>query len=225
VSAFTETRDPYPGARGPTRAAASVHGHAVSIRVEPFNWGIRIEYLGAPRVLLAAGCLTEGMAIRRSQGRKNIDARGHNYAMHRSPTKALPDRLRIKLYIDRENEDAAMELPGVHELFPDGLPTIEEAPKEQAERDGTPRSIQEWHEQVGDFCGSMLHSALVALKGGPTGPDAAIWVYGSRFRVVEADVQAIERLQAELLSAINRARIVDLKRAGLRLVVNNEGRP
>jgi hypothetical protein len=218
MSAATKTRAPYPGARSPALKAPTVFGHPISICVEPFNWGILVEYLGAPHVLLAAGCLTDGMAIHRNRGRKNLDARGHNYAMHRSPIRAMPDRLRVRLYINRENEDAALELPGVRELFPAGVPHVEPPPAEYRETDTTPQTVSEWREQVGGFCESLLDTVMVALEGGPGN---GCYPYGDRFRVAEADVQVAELLRAGLLSAINRARVVDLKREGLRLVVDN----
>lgn len=84
---------------------------------------LSLTYWGTIDALLAAGCLTRDMLPnrppRQRQGRTQRDEHGIRFILKRAPTKALPERMRLT----REGGPAfAMQLPGVREMFPEGIP-------------------------------------------------------------------------------------------------------
>jgi hypothetical protein len=81
--------------RGAVHTSSSVQGHAVWISVQPFKWhdsqGAIIEYRGAADALLAVGCMTEHMVIRRHAARRaSMNAAGRTV----STARLLKPRLR-----------------------------------------------------------------------------------------------------------------------------------
>jgi hypothetical protein len=83
---------------------------------------VTLTYRGTRGALIASGCLTPSM-IENKQREHRTDERGTWFYVHRSPTKAAPERM--KLCCQAKSVAAAMQLPGVRELFPEGIPEIE----------------------------------------------------------------------------------------------------
>jgi hypothetical protein len=81
-----------------------------------------LTYRGTRGALIASGCLTSSM-IENKRREHRTDERGIWFYVHRSPTKAAPERM--KLCCHPESVATAMQLPGVRELFPEGIPEIE----------------------------------------------------------------------------------------------------
>jgi hypothetical protein len=83
--------------------------------------GVTATYRGSIADLLMAGALTPAMLSNvtgHRSGRRQCDEHGKPFRLHRSATKALPERMRLI----REGEPAyAMQLPGVRDLFPEGI--------------------------------------------------------------------------------------------------------
>jgi hypothetical protein len=116
-----------PGYREEVRCGSLPSG--VSVTVTETTWQydnkrfVSVAYRGTIDALQVAGCLTPGMISnrppRQRQGRTQRDEHGMRFTLKRAPTKALPERVRL----DRWGEPAfAMQLPGVRELFPEGIP-------------------------------------------------------------------------------------------------------
>jgi hypothetical protein len=115
-----------PGYREDVRRGSLPSG--VSVAVTETTWRydnkrfVSVAYRGTIDALRVAGCLTPGMISnrppRQRQGRTQRDEHGIRFTLKRAPTKALPERVRL----DRWGEPAfAMQLPGVRELFPEGI--------------------------------------------------------------------------------------------------------
>jgi hypothetical protein len=62
-------------------------------------------------------------AARPRGGRPQRDEHGKRFTLHRSPTKGVPDRMKLQRRVD--DPTFVMQLPGVRELFPEGIPEPE----------------------------------------------------------------------------------------------------
>lgn len=121
-----------------------------------------IEYLGTMDSLMAVGALTPSMMESRKKYRKG-DARGlrddhgNRYFLRPSAIKAEPGRVSLRRYFSRE---ISMEMPGVRELFPEGIPE----PEKESSKDEPSRA---------DFCTTMLNMIMQCARGDhPSWPKA-----------------------------------------------------
>jgi|GEM_PF-4699944 len=118
------------------RGRLSEPHHAVKLMV---NWFPRshvvVEYLGTPEALIAAGCATQAMLTGLGHGRRpRVDNKAFWFA-RRARTKAEPDRRSVTYRFADDNETEgrlALDLPGVRELLPEGLPERPPEPEEFA---------------------------------------------------------------------------------------------
>lgn len=88
-----------------------------------------VVYLGTWEALVEVGAITSAMVAlrakyRKGDGRVLHDEHGHRFLLHRLPTKAVPARVRLTRWC---STDFAMQLPGVRELFPEGIPEPDDA--------------------------------------------------------------------------------------------------
>jgi hypothetical protein len=170
-----------------------------------------VHYWGTVDALIASGCLTPHMMAnrnaRRRGGRAQRDEHGRRFTLNRLPTKAAPDRMKLM----RRSEDPAlaMELPGVRELFSEGIPE----PPAQVE----PQSKEERLRFVG--------KALSFVQ------DATTWL-GDRDQVLLSDIDLecagllVDRFLAEIHALMKQAGALETQQPStrppfLRLVVNN----
>jgi hypothetical protein len=82
---------------------------------------VQLIYRGTKEALIAIGCLPPALVeiLSTTQRRRHKrDENGNWFYLHRSPTKALPDRVKL---VRHGNAAAALELPGMRELFPRGI--------------------------------------------------------------------------------------------------------
>lgn len=95
----------------------------VKIDAEPWGNHISVTYLGSEKALLAAGCLTRQMRqirkkYRIGDARGLRDEHGQRFSLHHLATKSEPDRMKLSRYVDSQ---FAMQLPGVRDLYPEGI--------------------------------------------------------------------------------------------------------
>lgn len=96
----------------------------VIVKTEPGGQNhLYVIYLGDKEALCSAGCLTPAMIESREKYRKGSshclrDEHGEKFHLHRYATKTMPDRMKLCRSAPRS---AALRLPGVQELFPDGI--------------------------------------------------------------------------------------------------------
>ena len=79
----------------------------------------RARYIGSKAALLASGALTKSMLQRRaawSKGHRLLDEHGTSFGIQRVAGFTVEEKLRVVI------DDIRPELPGIRELFPDGLP-------------------------------------------------------------------------------------------------------
>jgi len=140
-----------------------------------------------------------------------------------APTKRCPEAIKLWRLVSHET---ALTLPGVAELFPEGLPRFEPEPAPPPETDETvrdPESASAWRKRVRDFCEVSLRTNIIALEG------KTQMVH--RFVL---DAESLARIQArtdqylaELLRELDRAPVIDSQQPErgasprLRLVVDN----
>lgn len=76
-----------------------------------------VTYLGAVELVIAAGAATEAMFVRDRRGhfKAGRDGQGDRWHVHKSPTAACPERVRLQRFVSCE---CASLLPGVLLLFP-----------------------------------------------------------------------------------------------------------
>jgi hypothetical protein len=81
-----------------------------------------VQYLGTMDALIAAGCLTHSMvAIRAARRSKRLplrDEKNEKFHLSRFPSRKVPERMILTRF---KNANTVMELPGVRELFPEGI--------------------------------------------------------------------------------------------------------
>jgi hypothetical protein len=99
---------------------------AIRLRVFCCMFGVTVEYLATPAQLIAARCgPAEAFVLdRRGRYHEGKSAGGHTHYVHKAPNGKARLHWRMP-------PDVALQMPGVRELFPDGLPEFEE---EQEER-------------------------------------------------------------------------------------------
>jgi hypothetical protein len=97
---------------------------AVRLNVFTTVNGIGIEYYGTPQQLIAAACAPpEVFALdRKGRHKGGVSSGGHAFSVNRVPGPKCPERKRL---LWRMPPDIAIRMPGVRELFPEGLPTFE----------------------------------------------------------------------------------------------------
>ena len=120
----------------------------VRLKVEPWAEMLSVIYFGTQGALLSAGCLTRSMlTIRKKYSRGDArglhDEFGERFNLHSGATKAMPGRMKL---MRRVSLQRAMELPGVRELFPDGIPK-----PVQFERKRSDSSSYTWEQFVQDW--------------------------------------------------------------------------
>jgi hypothetical protein len=111
---------------GEVRCSSLPAGVRMRLETWPLNFDgsgfVVLNYLGTVEALLATGCLTPAMmsnrAARRRGGRALRDEHGMRFTLHRSPSTGEPDRVELHR---RPDVAVAMQLPGVRELFPEGI--------------------------------------------------------------------------------------------------------
>jgi hypothetical protein len=123
------------------------------------------------------------------------------------------------------SQETALVLPGVAELFPEGLPRFEAEPAPEAEEEREvirdPQTAADWKCRLRAFCEGSAVSLSAVLDG-------KVHAAG-RFRL---DTESRARIQArmdgcfaELLREIDRAWVIDSKQpqrgAGVRLAIDN----
>jgi hypothetical protein len=127
-----------------------------------------VDYLGTVDALVAVGALTSSMMGRREKYRKGDgrglqDEHGHRFNLHRSATRGEPERMTLHRYVDWE---LAMQLPGVRELFPEGIPEPEResAPEKKSSKVELSRAY---------FCTTMLNTVVRCARGDhPSWPES-----------------------------------------------------
>jgi hypothetical protein len=87
---------------------------------------VTLTYRGTRDALIASGCLTSSMIA--SNAQTKMDEHGGRFSLHRSPTKAQPQRMKLDRHPD--SPETAMQLPGVRELFPEGIAEPVQSPSE-----------------------------------------------------------------------------------------------
>lgn len=192
---------------------------------------ISLTYRGTMDALVAAGCLTPGMKANRQgqrSGRTQRDEHGKCFKLHRSPTKATPDRM--KLMMCRGDTTLAMQLPGVRDLFPEGIPEFAQAEPKSSEPSAADTGPSP---TAREFKGKLLDglSHDLNVQGSISGKE---WrglsrVTGPRFRLADADIQRMEsimnRFGEELFAALEQAVVIDTQQpprpSHMRLVVDN----
>jgi hypothetical protein len=208
----------------------------VSVKVVETRWSwtdscsVYLTYRGTIAALLAAGCLTPQMMANRQRQhsrREQCDEHGNRFNLHRSPTKALPERMKL----ERHGEPTfVMQLPGVRELFPEGIAKFVQAEAQSSEPAtdciclATSRAWKD--EQIWDI-GSYLRTDRLSRHGDPW---RGAGIYGPRFRFADADIKHMEsmmdRFREEMCAALEQAAVIDSEQSPrpsfLRLVVNNE---
>jgi hypothetical protein len=193
---------------------------------------VLLTYRGTVDALLTAGCLTPSMMANRAArprgGRPQRDEHGQRFSLHRSPTKCEPGRMKLQR---RGDPGIAMQLPGMTELFPEGLaaPVQDDPPQNSEPAEGEhwwPATARAWKENQLDYLGSDLR-----IHAKMTGDQ---WrglsrVSGPRFRLAEGDLNRMEaimhRFSEELLALLQQATVIDSQASPrpsfLRLVVDN----
>jgi hypothetical protein len=187
---------------------------------QPLELHGKVLYIGSTAAMLAAGCLTPFMLATRQAWSKGLpmrDEHGERFGLSRTANR--PGSMTLTL----RRIDIA--LPGVRDLFPDGLPEPEpvEAQRERAKQrtrghltviDGLaplPRAerwatAQEWKRDLLDGIASAHPPSLFEIG-------VAEKLSGGRFQLDEADMKRTESIEAryreELLSALERASVTD----------------
>lgn len=172
-----------------------------------------VEYWGAPQGLIAAGCVTADLLV----GRQFIGTVKSPtwWGTRRAPTKAAPTRRRVAHqfrdgWCDQVRREQALDMPGVRELFPDGLPAVRSAP---AAEDGEPVNAAAWRADIMRTCAAFTDTAVRAASGSSA---------CGRFHMSSEDAARIAelgaRLKVELLAALEHAHVIDERRPQLRIV-------
>jgi hypothetical protein len=196
-----------------------------------------LTYRGTIDAMLAAGCLTTFIMANRTghrSGRPERDEHDEPFTLHRSPTKREPDRMKLT----RSGEPTlAMQLPGVRELFPEGIaePVPAEAQStEPAAADTGPATAEDWKEERLDG----MDSDLRFLESWNGNLWRGVGKYASpRFRFADGEIKRLDsilgRFRRELIEALEQAVVVDTAHADtngipltrppfLRLVIDND---
>jgi hypothetical protein len=119
------------------------------------NHVVDLTYRGTKEALIAAGCLTPSMWEQykdRMRRKKKHDENGEWFWVHRSPTKASPDRMKLCRH---STAALAMNLPGMRELFPDGIPVPPMPKISRPAADGTDLA-RDWKHGVTLAVGKMI---------------------------------------------------------------------
>jgi hypothetical protein len=205
---------------------------------------VSFEYLGTLVALISANCLTHHMMERRDSFRPGdprglSDERGQHFNLHRLPTKAMPGRMKLKRSVSHE---FAPQLPGVRELFPEGIPEPSRSEPQgaepahadsgQAESKSSERAKSDTPETAEDWKGKQQHSVGVAL--GRLWGILEFWRVCSdaRFRFTDDDSRRLDsifkKFNADIGMVLDPAVVIDTQappqRSFLRLVVNNARR-
>lgn len=147
-------------------------GLDMQVELEERNSGayVMITAQGSTNALLASGYLTPSMmaaraARRRGDPRGSRDDHGERYFLTHTPRKGAPERMQLRRHLRPEH---AIELPGVREIFPNGIP---EPPIQPAHTDLEESGKHELSRA--DFCTNMLDIIMQCARGDhPTWPEA-----------------------------------------------------
>jgi hypothetical protein len=188
-----------------------------------FPNSLHVQYLGTTEALLAAACLTRSMVAIRAARRSKVsplrDEHNEKFHLSRSPSRGAPDRMLLTRFVSAKT---AMQLPGVREMFPEGLPAPE-VHSEQFDRHPVPGSAQEWKTEQTEGL-RVWFDALPRVAG--------INTDDPRFQFDGSDLERLETLIGSFHTAISyalyQAAVVDKQSPGrrgppsfLRLVVDN----
>jgi hypothetical protein len=143
---------------------------SVSVSAHPYTWGTGAgaidTYWGTLESLLAARCASEQLLKGRKRGVRSEDENGHWYRLLRSPTKTTQDRLKLVRHV--HSVPLAAELPGVRELFPEGLPVLL---FERPELDGgagkepeQAENLADWAERARSGLRLIMWASLASLE-------------------------------------------------------------
>jgi hypothetical protein len=182
--------------QGEVRRGSLSAGVTIQIETWPLrgrvNGVVLLNCLGTVDALLATGCLTPSMMenrnARRRGGRSQRDEHGMWFTLHRSPTKSSPDRMKLERCPDAAT---VMRLPGVRELFPQGIPNPAQAePQSKEER----------------IC--LVGKALTFVQGATT------WL-GDKDKVLLSDIDLeragsiVDKFLADMRAAMEEAAVID----------------
>ena len=149
---------------------AAVHVTAYWIPARGGKATVRVEYKGSPEGLLGAECAVAPLLEARPPKRDaaSLRARRAEYPSwwftYRSPTKRHPRRLKVCYQFgDDVDLGAALNLPGMRQLFPEGFPELRSEAETTVE--ARPATLREWEErQRGCVLDSILQPALAVLE-------------------------------------------------------------
>jgi hypothetical protein len=148
----------------------------VSVRVQALTgWRGQVIFTcrGTMDALVASGYLTHSMISarrdrKRGSGNPQLDENGGRFWMQPSPSKISPERTML---VRRMSAELAMRLPGVRDLFPEGIPELQ---RQFTEDCNEPEKESSKHElSRADFCTSMLDMIMQCARGDhPSWPDS-----------------------------------------------------
>ncbi|GEM_PF-5667774 len=221
----------------------------IGIQLETWTLGrpgdtVILTYLGTEDALIAAGCLTTSMidnrAAKHRGGRSQFDEHGKWFRLHRAPTKASPRRMKLRRCAVPK---IAMGMPGVRELFPEGIPEpastlgapelvlVQSEPQSKEPAAAGPETAAEWREQQLDD----MESNLRYLKSWNGNHWRGLGKFASpRFRLADDEISRLDsilhRFRSEVFEALEQAVVVDNEApeprrprpSFLRMVVDNE---
>jgi len=140
----------------------------------------------------------------------------------------MPGRMKLRR---RVSLHLGMELPGVRDLFPEGIPEPAQEPQntEAVDTYTGPATVREWKEKQLKYLGHDLRVQGQISSDEWRGLGRAC---GPRFRLADRDVQRLEsimyRFREEIFAGLEHAEVIDTQEATparpsfLRLVVDND---
>jgi hypothetical protein len=181
---------------------------------------VELIYRGTKEALIAIGCLTPSMIeMLSSTAHSKHDEKGGWFGLHRSPTKGVPDRMKLCRHASAAD---ALDLPGMRELFPQVIAMPRYEPHRPADKSAV--TARDWKRGVTvtaeQMVGAVKDAFHHALDSGGTG----------RFRFAYSDLGRVaailNRCSEEMSAALDQAEVIDTEAASarpafLRLVVDN----